>query len=67
MENNITIELNAEQLATLRTLAEQAGTSLQAYVEDLVTRAVEQKRQHDLEQAMKHVLSRNHELYKRLS
>jgi hypothetical protein len=64
---DITIELNQEQLAALTALAKGAGTSLEAYVQALITHRVEEKQQHDMEKAMNHVLSKNHELYERLS
>lgn len=64
---DITIELNQEQLAALTALAKGAGTSLEAYVQALITHRVEEKQQDDMEKAMKHVLSKNQELYERLS
>ena len=64
--STITVSLPEERLAELSEMAEQLGVIpeelVRASVEDLLARP-----EADFEQAMKHILTKNAELYRRLA
>ena len=61
------IELSPEQIERLNQEAQRKGTSPQEHLQELVESLLESKRPLSFEEAAQDVLTRNAELYERLS
>ncbi|MEZ4686584.1 MAG: DNA-binding protein [Bacteroidia bacterium] len=68
----ISIQLSEKTLASLRAIAASEGTSIEKVVETTLEKAVSNEvivepGRHEFEEAMRYVLDKNAELYKRLA